>query len=50
MYNPRGEQMMTSHALDVLRLSPGQLALDRTRGHYAVHAVPQANWKYYLFD
>ena len=30
MYNPLGEQVMTSHALDVLQLTPEQLALDRT--------------------
>lgn len=50
MYNPRGEQVMTSHALDVLALSPQQLALDRTRGHNAVHEAPQPNWKYFWFD
>ena len=50
MYNPRGEQVMTSHALDVLQLSPERLALDRTRGHYAVHDARQPNWKYFWFD
>jgi len=50
MYNPRGEQVMTSHALDVLQLSPEQLALDRTRGHNAVHDAPQPNWKYFWYD
>jgi len=50
IYNPRDEQVMTSHALDVLQLSPEQLALDRTRGHNAVHSAPQPNWKYFWFD
>ena len=50
MYNPRGEQVMTSHALDVLQLTPEQLALDRTRGHYAVHDASVPKWKYFLFD
>jgi len=50
MYNPRGEQVLSSHAADVLRLSAEQLALDRTRGHYAVHHASQANWKFFWFD
>lgn len=50
MYNPRGEQVMTSHAMDVLQLTPEQLALDRTRGHNAVHDASVPNWKYFLFD
>ena len=50
MYNPRGEQAISSHALDVLQLSPEQLALDRTRGHNAVHDAPQPNWKFFWFD
>ena len=50
MYNPRGEQALASHALDVLQLTPEQLALDRTRGHYAVLDAPEPNWKSFLFD
>ncbi|MGH7717907.1 MAG: hypothetical protein ACREON_03560 [Gemmatimonadaceae bacterium] len=50
MYNPRGEQAISSHALDVLQLSPEQLALDRTRGHNAVHDAPRPNWKFFWFD
>ncbi len=50
MYNPRGEQAISSHALDVLQLRPEQLALDRTRGHTAVHDAPQPNWKFFWFD
>lgn len=50
MYNPRGEHAMTSHALDVLQLTPEQLALDQTRGHNALHDAPQPNWKVFRFD
>jgi hypothetical protein len=50
MYNPRDEQAMTSHALDVLQLTPEQLALDQTRGHNAVQNARQPHWKYFSFD
>lgn len=50
MYNPRDEHRMTSHALDVLQLTPEQLALDRSRGHNALHAMRQPHWKYFSFD
>lgn len=50
MYNPRGEHAMTSHAMDVLQLTPEQLALDQTRGHNSLHDAPQPNWKYFRFD
>jgi hypothetical protein len=50
MYNPRDEQAIAAHALDVLQLTPEQLALDRTRGHNAVHDAPQPHWKYFWFD
>ena len=50
MYNPRGEQAISSHAWDVLQLSPEQLALDRTRGHNAVHVASQPSWKFFWFD
>jgi hypothetical protein len=36
IYNPRGEHVMTSHAMDLLDLTPQQLELERTRGHCAV--------------
>jgi hypothetical protein len=49
VYNPRDEQAFTAHVSDILRLTPEQLALERTRGHYAVHdAAP--HWKYFWFD
>jgi hypothetical protein len=50
VYNPIDRQVMTSHANDILRLTPDQLALERTRGHYAVRDAPHAHWKYFLFD
>lgn len=50
MYNPRDSHVMTSHALDLLELSPEQLAVERTRGHYAVHDTSHRHWKYFWFD
>ncbi|HSL23316.1 MAG TPA: hypothetical protein VK886_17435 [Vicinamibacterales bacterium] len=50
MYNPRDEHVMTSHAMDLLELTPEQLALERTRGHYAVHDTAHRHWKYFWFD
>jgi hypothetical protein len=48
MYNPRDEQVATSHATDLLRWTAGELEL--RRGYYAVHDAPQPHWKYYWFD
>lgn len=50
MYNPRDQQVMTSHKLDRLRLTAEGLALEQTRGHYAAHDAPQLHWKYFWFD
>ena len=50
VYNPRDEQVMTAHARDILEMTPEQLALDRTRGHYAQHDLAQPHWKSFLFD
>jgi hypothetical protein len=50
MYNPRDEHVMTSHAMDLLELTPEQLQLERTRGHYAVHNEWHPHWKYFWFD
>lgn len=50
MYNPRDRQAMTSHKVDLLQLTPEQLALEQTRGHYAVHDAPHPHWKYFWFD
>jgi hypothetical protein len=48
MYNPLGEQDISSHAFDLLRLSPEEIA--RQRGYFAVYDLPQANWRRFLFD
>lgn len=48
VYNPRGEQTATSHAMDLLQFTPE--LLERTRGYYAVHDVPHTHWKYFWFD
>ena len=48
MYNPRGEQDISSHALDLLQLSPE--VIRRQRGYFASHDLPQAGWKRFLFD
>ena len=50
MYNPRDQQDMTSHKMDLLQLTPEELALEQSRGHYAVHNAPQPHWKYFWFD
>lgn len=50
MYNPRDQHAMTSHALDVLQLTPEQLALDQMRGHSEVHNAAPPHWKYFWFD
>ena len=48
VYNPRDEQVATSHAMDCLQYSPERLA--RARGYFAVHQTPHAHWKYFWFD
>lgn len=48
VYNPRDEQVATSHARDILEFSPEHL--ERTRGYYAVRATAHAHWKYFWFD
>ena len=50
VYNPRDEQVFTSHAFDLLRNTPEQLRLEWTRGHYAVNSAKQPHWKYFWFD
>lgn len=50
VYNPRDEQAATSHKSDLLQLTPEQLVLEQTRGHYAVRDGPRPHWKYFLFD
>ncbi|HYJ86760.1 MAG TPA: hypothetical protein VEW46_11935 [Pyrinomonadaceae bacterium] len=48
VYNPRGEQTATSHAMDILQYTPQ--TLERARGYYAMHDVPHTRWKYFWFD
>jgi hypothetical protein len=50
VYNPLDEQVMTSHRLDILQMTPEQLALDRTRGHNAMRSVGHPHWKTFWFD
>ena len=48
MYNPRGEQDFSSHALDLLQLSPERIR--QQRGYFASQELPQAKWRRFLFD
>ena len=48
MYNPRGEQDFSSHAFDLLQLSPEDIR--RQRGYFRSEPLAQANWKRFLFD
>ena len=50
MYNPLDEQAMTSHKMDRLQWSAQELAVEQTRGHYAVHEAAHPHWKYFWFD
>lgn len=50
MYNPRDQHAMTSHAMDLLELTPEQLATERSRGHYAINDASQPHWRYFWFD
>lgn len=50
MYNPRDAHALISHKRDLLQLTPQELALEQTRGHYAVHDAPHPHWRYFWFD
>ena len=50
VYNPRDEHVMTAHTSDILEMTPAQLGVERTRGHYSRHDLPQPHWKYFWFD
>lgn len=50
MYNPRDQHAMTSHAMDLLEFTPEQLAVERSRGHYAIEDASQPHWRYFWFD
>ena len=48
MFNPRDEQVMSSHNSDLLRLAPDDL--ERQRGFIAVRPAAQPHWKSFVFD
>jgi hypothetical protein len=48
VYNPRDEQVATSHDSDLLQFTSHDL--ERRRGYYAVRDTPHPHWKYFLFD
>jgi hypothetical protein len=48
VYNPRGEQVATSHRLDLLQYPPERL--ERTRGFFAAYETSHPKWKYFWFD
>ena len=48
MYNPRDEQDISSHTVDLLQLS--EVDIRRQRGYFAAHALMQAGWRRFLFD
>lgn len=50
MYNPLDQHALSGHKMDRLQLTPAQLALDRTRGHNALHDTAHRHWKYFWFD
>lgn len=50
VYNPLDENVMTAHAIDILQMTPEELIVERTRGHYSSHYLPQPHWKYFWFD
>jgi len=50
VYNPVDQQVMTSHKMDLLQLTPGGLELERSRGYHAVRDAPHPHWKYFWFD
>lgn len=47
-YNPRDEQVVTTHNADLLRRPLEDL--NRMRGFHAVHDGPEPHWKIFLFD
>lgn len=48
MYNRRDEHEMTSHDMDLLLLTPAELA--GRRGYYAVREASRPHWKRFWFD
>jgi hypothetical protein len=48
VYNPRDQQVMTSHNADLLELTPAEL--EPRRGFNNVHATQHPHWRYFWFD
>jgi hypothetical protein len=48
MYNPRREQDISSHTIDLLQLSAEDIR--RQRGYFAAHDLERAGWRRFLFD
>ena len=48
MFNPRDEQQMTSHTMDLLEYPLERL--NRARGYYASGDAAHRHWKYFWFD
>lgn len=47
-YNPRDEQHVNAHPMDILQYTPEHL--ERTRGFHASGSLRQPHWKYFWFD
>jgi hypothetical protein len=50
MFNPRDEHVFTSHAMDILRLTPAALASEQQRDFFARRDTPHPHWKFFWFD
>jgi hypothetical protein len=48
MYNPRDQHEMTSHDMDLVLLTPGELPMHR--GYHGVHDAASPHWKRFWFD
>ena len=48
VYNPRDEQHVNAHPMDILQYTPEHL--ERTRGFHASGPLRQPHWKYFWFD
>lgn len=48
MYNKLDQQEISSHNQDLLRLTPGEIALQR--GYFIKKDLPEPHWKQFLFD
>ena len=48
VYNPRDQQVFTSHAMDLLQYPPDRL--QRSRGYFGVYDTAHPHWKSFWFD